>query len=128
MKNYFKFKTKDEYLPEFIKDCIQNNSIIYHGAQIYTVDNKLIRKLKIEKLENKISDKDKEFLNYMISDIFIYYLTEEDCEKIKHNQSYTTNTTTFFNGLSGSSGGSGSSGTYNSGWSVGVGVGITSWP
>ena len=83
MKNYFKFKTKDEYLPEFIKDCIQNNSIIYHGAQIYTVDNKLIRKLKIEKLENKISDKDKEFLNYMISDIFIYYLTEEDCEKIK---------------------------------------------
>lgn len=136
MKTYFKFKTKEEYLPEFIKECIQNDSIIYHGAQIYSIDNQMSRKLKIRNLENKNPDDDDKFLNYMINDSFIHYLTEEEYKKIKESQIYTTNTTTFKSG----NGGVGTSSSfnhysvdydddynyYNSGWSVGVGN-ITTW-
>ena len=77
-KQYFIFKIKNEYLPEFIKNSIILGKInsSFHG--IYHIEHKYFRKLKIQNIENNISSDDKVLLEYIINENFTHLLTQEE--------------------------------------------------
>lgn len=97
MKKYFKFKIKDEYLPDFIKEFKKEGKIIdgvmFKSSDILSIDNKYIRLLKINNLENNISKRDKEFLEFLLDDRFVVFLTKEQCDFLKKVASPTTTST-----------------------------------
>jgi len=109
-KQYFRFKIKDYFLPKNILNYININKVKREYGDIYYVDNKYLRKLKIENIENNISNENKLFLEYLIDERFIQLVSDE--EYIKISSSTTTWTTGFSHsgGISGSSGQSGFSG------------------
>ena len=78
MKQYFKFKLKDEYLPEFIKELINEGKILCHWNEVLSIDIQYLRLLKIKNLENNISKKDKEFLELLLDKRCTSFITNEE--------------------------------------------------
>lgn len=97
MKQYFKFKIKDEYLPSFIKELKYEGKIadgkLFKSSEILCIDNKYLRLLKIKNLENNISERDKEFLKFLLDDRFTVFLTNEQCDFLRKITNTTTTTT-----------------------------------
>ena len=98
MEQHFIFKIKSQYLPKFITEYERNGKFKSSGV-INTIDIKFFRKLKIQKIENDISEEDKKFLDYLLNDDFVDLLTEEEYNNLTAK-------------YSGARGSSGTSGTY----------------
>ena len=112
---YFKFKIKDEYLPTIIHIFIQDGKIKIERGSVLSIDLKYFRKLKIQNIENSISEDDKVVLEFLINRDFTILLTPSEYESL-----YTK-----FAGIYGVSGTSGSvgvsgimgtSGSMSQGW------------
>jgi len=105
INKYFIFKIKDEFLPITIREYIQNGKICsdqnsYYN-NIYYINQKYLRKLKIQNIENTISEDEKIVLEFLINTDLTQFLTQKQYEeKIQH---YTY-------GHSGTSGAMGTSG------------------
>jgi len=128
-KQHFTFKMKYEYLPQFIKDVIDDRKIEYSAYDIYFINQKYLRKLKIENIENKIKVNDKKLLEYLINEDVVQFLTQEEVQnKLRYNSgasgSQGTSGTSGKPGTSGVSGVSGVSGSAGSAGSVGIGLGV----
>lgn len=110
-KLHFIFKVKDEYIPDYIRT---NKNILLANdyPKIYKIDNPYIRKLKLENLEESISDINKKILNYLLDDKLIDYLTEKEFEEKKSN--FFGTSWTGSSGIAGPSGVFGMSGTAGS--------------
>lgn len=106
---YFIFKLKDDFLPEVIKEY-QRRKILkqFSWSDIYFLDKKYFRKLKIQNIEERISEEEKSLLEFLINESFTKILNNSEIEGLsKRYNSYSSS----------SSGASGYSGT---GGSVGV--------
>ncbi len=98
MKQYFKFKIKDEYLPDFITELKNDGKLVdnelFNSSDILSIDNKYLRLLKIKNLENNISEKDKEFLEFLLDDRNTVFLTKDQCDFLKKITGNNTSTNT----------------------------------
>ena len=123
INQYFIFKIKDEYLPDIISKYIKEEKIhhdhhdnVSYYDHIYCIDQKYFRKLKIQNIENSISEDDKKVLEFLINMDLVKMLTQEEYnEKIKTSGSYWGTT-----GVSGSAGCTGVSGVSGSAGYVGL--------
>jgi hypothetical protein len=91
MNQYFIIKIKDEFLPEVIIEYIKNGKICAdenanyrlfpHTSRvniIYYIDKKYFRKLKIQSIENSISENEKQLLEFLINKNINRLLTQEE--------------------------------------------------
>ena len=105
MKNqYFIFKLKDQYLPEVVKKCKELKR--YFWTEMYEMDKRYFRKLKIQNIEQKISDDEKTLLEFLINTDYTVVLTQLEFEKYGGNNynNYKTSSTSGYTGVSGSAG------------------------
>jgi hypothetical protein len=118
---YFIFKLKDEYLPDFIKveRNIKKNNYLNN---IYYIEKKYFRKLKIQNIENTISENEKKVLEFLINENFTHLLTQEEYEKKNKSQGWSSSS-----GATGYAGVSGSSASYT-GYTYWVSNTTTSYP
>ena len=101
---YFIFKNKNEFLPEIIKESLINNKIRrYYYYDIMFISLKYFRKLKIQNIENIISEDEKALLEYLINTSFTLLITKEAANE-------RGVVTSGYGGVSGSAGTSGVSG------------------
>lgn len=94
-KQYFRFKIKNEFLPGFVLNYF--GKVQKEFVDVYSIDNIYLRKLKLQKIENTISDEDRTFLDYLIDDRFTYFMTKKEYEKLLNSRA-------MMSGMSGSSG------------------------
>jgi hypothetical protein len=89
-KQHFIFKIKNEYLPQFINDNIKSGIIDYtiNWLGIFNVDQKYFRKIKIESIEKRISNTDKQLLEYLTDDKYTLLISQEDVDlKVRNSSS-----------------------------------------
>jgi hypothetical protein len=131
INQYFTVKI-DEFLPKIIKHNISlgkiSQSTLYN---IFFIDQKYLRKLKIQNIEGSISEDDKDLLEFLINKDLLEFLINKDLTKFitkdeyelkLKNASYVgvsgscgTSGTVGISGFSGISGVSGVSGTQGTG-------------
>lgn len=108
MNQYFIFKVKYNYLPEYIREYINSDKILKEpGTDIYYISKREFRKLKLKNIQNELEDDDKKVIEYLINENFIDFLTEDQFKQLVKRQSWYG-----MSGISGVSGVSGSSGTF----------------
>lgn len=108
MNQYFIFKVKYNYLPEYIREYINSDKILKEpGTDIYYISKREFRKLKLKNIQNELEDDDKKVIEYLINENFIDFLTEDQFKQLVKRQSWYG-----MSGTSGVSGVSGSSGTF----------------
>lgn len=106
------FKLKDEYLPNFIKEYIQQKKITFsYKMYVYTISQKLFRKLKIQNIENSISNEDKLVFDFLSNDIFTKILSQKEYDALYKSGMSGTAGTAGYTGNTGATGASGWSGT-----------------
>ena len=76
MEQYFIFKIKNEYLPDYISG---NNLLKHCNWSVYSIDLKFFRKLKIQNIDGTISMENKKLVEYLMNDNFIHLLTQKWC-------------------------------------------------
>jgi hypothetical protein len=122
INQYFTVKI-DEFLPKIIKHNISlgkiSQSTLYN---IFFIDQKYLRKLKIQNIEGSISEDDKDLLEFLINKDLTKFITKDEYELKLKNASYVgvsgscgTSGTVGISGFSGISGVSGVSGTQGTG-------------
>jgi hypothetical protein len=74
------------FLPNFLQKHRTEKMTYYSFGGIkdfYTIDIKILRKLKLKNLDNTISDDDKIFLEYLLNENFVaIYSTKEEVRHI----------------------------------------------
>lgn len=104
INQYFKFKIKNEYLPSIVNDYIKNKiitqtrDIVIPVDTIYMIKLTYLRKLKIEKIENRITNNERILLDYLTNDNFTHMLTEKEYKYISNANSIpkTASTVSFW--------------------------------
>lgn len=107
---HFIFKNKDKYLPFIITKSIKNKIIKRDLLDVFYIDKKYLRKLKILNIEDKNSDDDKILLEYLINDSFVDMFSEEKYNNYIKNFSTSGNSQQGSQGLQGLQGVSGAQG------------------
>jgi hypothetical protein len=81
-KQHFIFKIKSNYLPKFINDYIKSGVIDYtiSWLDIFNIDQKYFRKIKIQSIEKRISNDDKQLLDYLTNDNFTHLISQEEVD------------------------------------------------
>ena len=91
---YFKFKNKNEYLPEFIIDFLKKNKIdepfeekigeVTFHYDICYIDKSYLRKLKLQNINNSISYDDKMFIEYFLNPNFVDFIGDKIPESVDY--------------------------------------------
>jgi hypothetical protein len=106
---YFIFKIKDAFLPEVIKEYQRRNILKqFSWSDIYSLDKKYFRKIKILNIENRISEEEKSLLEFLINESFTKILSTSEFEGM--NSGYRTSASSSTSGWSGTAGAVGASG------------------
>ena len=115
MYQYFEIKLRREFVPEIIENSISSGKLKKPkwSYEFVMIDQKYLRKIKIENIENKLDGEDKILLNFLLNENYVQPLTKEEYEK------KTTASTTGYSGVSGMSGSQGVSGVSGVSGSVG---------
>lgn len=105
---YFITKLKDEFLPDVIFDSIEKKKIKSCYPWNYTlfiIEQKYLRKIKIQNIQNGIDAEDKLLLEFILNDNFVKMLTDEESKKLIDKLSYNKYSS------SGTAGGAGATGS-----------------